>query len=150
MCKLAKRVQRLFSGCRLPMGMVLALLAALLTLTTGGAEACSKHVTSGNSAHWASIAHNARHLAQVTPPATVLKAPTTVPGTSGAPCCGGGCHCCGPGCVNGCCVGGLAAIDVAGSNLVSMEGAEAYGLPTQGSPASLKPPPDFRPPPFFA
>jgi hypothetical protein len=133
------------------MGILLvALLGAFLVFTTGAAEACSKHVTSENFVHSAKIAQEGRHLAQVAAVVTTLKIFKAGHETGGAPCCAGGCHCCGVGCVNGCCAGGLAAIDVAGSNLVPTEGAAAYALPAPRNLASLKPPPDFRPPRFFA
>jgi hypothetical protein len=137
------------SGCPASLGTLLvALLGAFLVFTTGAAEACSKHVTSGNFVQSAKIAQEGRHLAQVA--VTTLKIFKAGHQKGGAPCCAGGCHYCGVGCVNGCCAGGLAAIDVTGSNLVPTEGAASYALPSPRNLASLKPPPDFRPPRFFA
>ena len=151
MSRRAKMTQWPSSGCSTFLGILLvALLGAFLAFTTGAAEACSKHVGPGNFAHSANIAHEGRHLAQVRAVVTTLKIFKAGHETGGAPCCAGGCHCCGVGCVNGCCAGGLAAIDVAGSNLVPTEGAAAYALPAPRNLASLKPPPDFRPPRFFA
>jgi hypothetical protein len=112
--------------------LLVALLGAFLAFTTGTAEACSKHVGPGNFAHSANIAHEGRHLAQVAAVVTTLKIFKAGHETGGAPCCAGGCHCCGVGCVNGCCAGGLAAIDVAGSNLVPTEGARPMPCRPQG------------------
>ena len=74
MSRRAKMTQLPSSGCRASMGILLvALLGAFLVFTTGAAEACSKHVTSGNFVHSAKIAQEGRHLAQVAAVVTTLK-----------------------------------------------------------------------------
>jgi hypothetical protein len=150
MCRRAKMTQWPSSGCRAALGILLAaLLGAFLAFTTGTAEACSKHVGPGNFAHSTNIAHEGRHLAQVTAVATTLKPFKAGPEASGAARSGCGCHCSGTGCANGCCAACLGAIDV-DSTFPFGNGATAYALSTRGAVPLFRPSPDFRPPRILA
>ena len=126
--------------------LLIAGLAMFLMLTAGAAQACPPGKEASDSV---SIVHKAKR-------AVAMMSATSAPALAkdisqgGGQCCGGGSHSHGVGCASGCCSAFSAAIGVASSGVVLLDGSICHVLPRQDGVASTRPPPDFRPPRTFA
>ena len=121
-------------------------LAMFMMLTAGAAQACPPGKEANGSV---TIAHKAKRAVAMMS-ATAAPALAKDSSQGGGQCCGGGSHSHGVGCASGCCSAYSAAIDVASSGLVLLDGSIGHVLPRQDGLASTRSPPDFRPPRTFA
>jgi hypothetical protein len=121
-------------------GLAAAFVTVIL-LVGSVAQACPKH-------------HNTVDPVRVERSSPRLTASVTSHGTraairSDATCCGAGCHSHGFGCSGGCCSMGGPAVDAAGSAFTLPSASIDIAMRDQGGGASLKPPPNDRPPRTF-
>jgi len=126
--------------------LLVAGLAMLMMLTAGAAQASRSGKEASGSV---TIVHKAQR-------ATAMMSATSAPALAkdlsqaGERCCGEGSHSQGAGCASGFCPAFSAAIDVASSGLVLLDGSTCHVLLRQDALASTRPSPDFRPPRFSA
>ena len=125
--------------------LLVAGIAMFMMLTAGTAQACPPGKEASGSV---SIVHTAKRAVEVI---SATSAPALAKDIShgSAQCCGGGSHSHGIGCASGCCSAFSAAIDVASSGLVLLDGS-ICPLPRQDGLAPPRLPPDFRPPRTFS
>ncbi len=121
-------------------GLATAFVTMML-LVGNVAQACPRHHNAVDSIK----------AEQSTPRFTASVAPhvTRAANPAGALCCGAGCHSHGFGCSGGCCSMGGLAVDVAGSAFALPSASIDIAMRNQGGGASLKPPPNDRPPRTF-
>ena len=126
--------------------LLVAGFAMFMMLTAGAARACPPGKEASGSV---SIVHEAKR-------AVAMMSATSAPALAkdisqgGGQCCGGGSHSHGVGCASGCCSACSAAIDIASSGIVLLNGSIGHVLPRQDGVVPTRPPPDFRPPRTFA
>lgn len=131
-------MQRVLGAAALATGVML-----LLMLTAGMAQACPP---GKDPAGLARVVHKSKHAVAVMSAASTPALAKDI-SLAGGQCCGGGAHSHAVGCASGCCFPCWAAADV---GLVLPDGSLWHGLPDEDGAVSIKPPPDFRPPRFFA
>ena len=126
--------------------LLVAGLAMFMMLPGGAAQACPQGKEASDSV---SIVHKAKR-------AVAMMSATSAPALAkdisqgGGQCCGGGSHSHGVGCASGCCSAFSAAIDVASSGVVLLDGSICHVFPRQDGLAPPRLPPDFRPPRTFS
>ena len=126
--------------------LIVAGLAMFMMLTAGVAQACPPDKEASGSV---SIEHKAKRAGALISATSALVLAKDISQGSGQ-CCGGGSHTHGVGCASGCCSAYSAAIDVAGSGVILLDGSICHVLPRQDGVAATRPPPDFRPPRTFS
>lgn len=134
-------MQRVLGAAALATGVML-----LLMLTAGMAQACPP---GKDPAGLAGVVHKAKHAVAVVSAASTPALAKDI-SFAGGQCCGSGAHSHAVGCASGCCFACSAAADAVNSGLVLPDGSIRHGVPDEDRAVSVKPPPDFRPPRFFA
>lgn len=141
------RLRGMCSGHRRSTIMWLATVVAMfMTLATGAAQACSKQSLHGSVTGSVGVADGAMRVAQV----TAVMVSNSAASVRGMPCCVKSDHCSSVGCASACCAGCTVAIDFVSSSIALRDAAGVYIFRTHARIVPVRPPPEFRPPRFFA
>jgi hypothetical protein len=126
--------------------VIAAGVTMFLMLTAGIAQACPPGKDAGGSVR---VVHKPKLPVAVMSAAFTPALAKDISLARGR-CCGSGAHSLGVCCASGCCFACSAATDAVNSGLVLPDGSIRHGVPDEDGAVSVKPPPDFRPPRFFA